>query len=420
MRDALLNSKMIEERIKAIPLFSSLPESEIHFLAESLTQREYPAGTILVQENHPATRFFIVLDGEVEIIKAFDTTDERQLAIRKAGTFIGEMGLLSEDGLHTASVRAHTPIALLELTRDDFDALLHRRPSMAYDMVRTLTRRLNESENLTVRDLRRKNRELTQAYQELEAAHVQIVEKERLERELEVARDIQSSILPRSLPTIKGFEFGALMVPMSAVGGDFYDFIELGEGKIGIAVGDVSDHGVPAALFMAMTATMLRSEAGRTSSPSEVLRQVNRQLLRTNATGMFVTILYGVLDCTTRKFGFARAGHESPLIVNPQREVITIPRQAGMLIGVFEDPALDEQTIAVEPGSTILLYTDGVYEAIDHAEKMFGQDRVRQLTQSAGQTSAQELCQELYDEVIVFQEPLLQQDDITIVSVQIK
>ncbi|HJS29127.1 MAG TPA: SpoIIE family protein phosphatase [Anaerolineales bacterium] len=411
---------MIEERIKLIPLFASLPESEIHFLVETLEQRHYEAGTLLVQENHPAARFFIVLDGEVEIIKAIATSDQRRLAIRKAGTFIGEMGLLSEEGLHTATVRARTPILLLEMTRDDFDALLHRQPMLAYDMVRTLTRRLNESENLTIRDLRRKNRELRKAYKELEEAHLQIVEKERLERELEVARDIQSSILPQTLPEPEGYEFGALMSPMSAIGGDFYDFIDIGKGKIAIAVGDVSDHGVPAALFMAMTVTMIRAEARRAESPADVLRCVNRQLLKTNEMGMFVTILYGVLDCESRQLNYVRAGHEPPLVINSGREDVLLPRKDGMLLGVFDEPAIDEQQVTLEPGGTLVMYTDGIYEAINPLEVMFGLERVREVARMESKAPAQALCQLLYDEVLSYQDPLPQQDDITIVAVQVQ
>jgi serine phosphatase RsbU (regulator of sigma subunit) len=373
---------------------------------------------LLVRENQPASRFFIILDGKVEIIKAFGTRDERRLAIRKAGTFIGEMGLLSEEGLHTASVRARTPIVLLEMTRNDFDALLHRQPMLAYDMVRTLTRRLNDSENLTIRDLRRKNRELTRAYKELAEAHLQIVEKERLERELEVARDIQKSILPQTLPTPEGFDFGALMVPMSAIGGDFYDLIDLGEGRIGIAVGDVSDHGVPAALFMAMTVTMLRAEAGRGAPPGDVLRCLNRQLLVSNEAGMFVTALYGVLDCKMRQFSFARAGHEPPLVIDSTREVVRISRKEGMLLGVFEDLAVDEQQVTLEPGGTLLIYTDGLHEAINTEQAMFGLEKVRELARSQAMTPGQDLCELLYQEVLQYQDPLPQQDDITIVVVQ--
>ena len=199
---------MKEQRIRDIPLFVDLPSSEIEYLAETLQAREVREGTVLIEEDRREGDLFILLDGEVEIIKALGTGDERLLAVREASTFLGEMSFFSEDGRHTASVRAKTPLEVMEMSRDDFDALLNRNPPMAYGLVRTLSQRLDESEDLTIEDLRRKNRELLRAYKELEAAQEQIIEKERMEQELEVARDIQMSILPRELPQLPCFDFG--------------------------------------------------------------------------------------------------------------------------------------------------------------------------------------------------------------------
>jgi len=157
------------------------------------------------------------------------------------------------------------------------------------------------------------------------------VEKEKLEHELQVARRIQSSLLPAQRPVSPGCDFGALMQPMSAVGGDFYDFVEFPDGRVGIAVGDVSDHGVPAALFMSMTVTLLRTAARRDASgsaaePAAVLRSVNRGLLEFDMSGMFVTVLYGVFDPRQREFSYARAGHEQPLLqVAPDPVAPTAP-----------------------------------------------------------------------------------------------
>ncbi len=412
---------MVEKLLQSIPLFQELPQSEIRYLAESLSRREYPLGTLIVREAHPASRFHILLEGKVEIIKAIDTKDERLLAVRKAGTFIGEMGLLSEEGLHTATVRAQTPIVMLEMSREEFDALLHRHPSLGYAMVRTLSHRLNHSENLTIRDLRRKNRELMQAYKELEAAQAALIEKERLERELEVARDIQSSILPHELPKRSGFDFGALMLPMSAVGGDFYDFIPLGKDRLGIAVGDVSDHGVPAALFMAMTVTLLRAETRRASSPSpkEALLNVNRQLLEMNEMGIFVTMLYGELDYRTRVFDYVRAGHELPIVCNRQGELAEFPMGHGQLMGILEEPVLDENQIKLSHGCTLLMFTDGVNEAQNSRGKMYGHQSLKSDLATLWDVSAQETCEQILKRVSKFRGRNNQQDDITMVALQV-
>ena len=305
--------------LKALPIFSSLPADELHLLAERMRPCQFASGELVLREGEQCKQFYIVVKGQVDIVKALGTPDERLLAVRPAGTLVGELSLFSPGGRHTASVLAHGPLDMLVMTRVDFDSLLARQPRLAYALVQTLSLRLIESEQTTIRDLHAKNESLAQALHALQAAQAELVEKEKLERELEVARRIQSSLLPGERPACPGYDFGALMRPMSAVGGDFYDFVQFPDGRVGIAVGDASDHGVPAALFMTMTVTLLRTAARRDAgnspaAPADVLRSVNRGLLEFNMSGMFVTVLYGVLDPRRREFVYARAGHELPLL----------------------------------------------------------------------------------------------------------
>jgi len=198
--------------------------------------------------------------------------------------------------------------------------------------VQMLSLRLIESEQTTIRELHAKNESLSAALKSLQAAQAELVEKEKLEHELEVARRIQSSLLPEQPPTRPGLDIAARVRPMSAIGGDFYDFIEFPDGRLGIAIGDVSDHGVPAALFMTMTVTLLRTSArragGHPAAPADVLRAINRGLLEFNMSGMFVTLLYGVLDLRQREFDYARAGHEPPLLHVGAAPVASPPRAA--------------------------------------------------------------------------------------------
>jgi sigma-B regulation protein RsbU (phosphoserine phosphatase) len=168
-----------------------------------------------------------------------DTPNERLVAVRGVGQFIGEMSLLNPDGLRTASARVRREAHLLELSRDDFNALLKREPSLAYEMLSVLSRRLREAHNASISELTEKNRQLTMAYEELKAAQEQIIEKKTLERELEQAREIQISMLPTLLPKLAGFDVGARMVPARMVGGDFY-VIRLGPDNLGIVIGDVA------------------------------------------------------------------------------------------------------------------------------------------------------------------------------------
>jgi sigma-B regulation protein RsbU (phosphoserine phosphatase) len=310
---------------------------------------------------------------------------------------------------------------LLEVTRRDFEALLGRHPGMAFDLVRVLSQRLDAAENLTVRDLVEKNRELTRAYEELKAAQAQLIEKEKLEAELAVARRIQRSILPRERPVLEGYDFGMLMEPMTSVGGDFFDFIPLGEGRLGIVVGDVSGHGAPAAIFMALTYSLLRAEAVRSASPAEALRSVNHHLLAMNESSMFVTVLYGILDTGTREFRFARAGHDLPLVMDARGAALALSLGDGQLLGVLPAPDLDEQTVVLPPGGLLMLYTDGVTEAVDAARSQFGVEGIVGLlrSRSVADGTAQAACDGVRDAVRAHMASPIAQDDITLVAVRV-
>ena len=408
---------MSEELIRRIPLFQTLPQGEIEHLAGSLRPRAFSGQSLLFQEGGSDDRFFILLDGQVEIIKALDTEAERLLAVRGAGSFIGEMSLFSRDGRHTASVRARSAVQVLEMTREEFEALLNRQPSLAYAMVRTLSTRLEESENLTIHDLLEKNRQLERAYDELKDAQAQLIEKEKLEAELEVARRIQLSILPHARPSSAGFDFGMLVEPMRSVGGDFYDFIDLGAGRIGVAVGDVSDHGVPAAIFMALTYSLLRAEASRARSPCQALRNVNRHLITMNESGMFVTVLYGILDPATREFHYVRAGHDLPLVLDEGGDMVPLPYSTGQLLGRFRAPVLDEQSVILPPGGLLVLYTDGVTEATDKGGTQFGVEGVHSVLRRAKRQSAQSICEAVHSAVRAHSGSAAPHDDITLVAV---
>lgn len=416
------------EIIRRVPLLTSLPPEEIDHLAATLRSGEVPAGTLLLEEGTTSDSFYIVLEGQVEIIKALGTAAERSLGLRGPGTFLGEMSLLSDTHQATASVRVSTTLQLLEMTRADFNALLQRQPGLSRNLLQMLSARLNESENVTIRDLQEKNRQLAQAYEDLKATQAQLIEKEKLaaeikiarDIEMKIARDIQRSILPKSKPQLPGLDFGMLIEPMESVGGDFFDFIPLDDERIALAVGDVSSHGVPAAIFMALTYSLLRVEALRGSSPGDVLRAINRQLLSMNDSGMFVTILYGMLNRITREFQFARAGHDLPLILNARREPVQLTLGPGQLLGLFSDPPIDEQCITLPANSLLVLYTDGVTEAMNAAGDLFGAEQLSAVLYSGRNPTAQAACEAILAEVRAFSDYAAQSDDITIIAVQVQ
>lgn len=411
---------MKEQLISQVPLFATLPRHEIAHLAETLRPLEFPEGALLLQEGTPGDLFYVLLEGQVEIIKSLGTAAERVLGIRRAGAFIGEMSLFNREGMRTASVRASTPLHVLEMTRADFDALLARQPTLAYTMTRILSQRLEESENQTIRDLLEKNRQLTQAYDELKAAQAQLIEKEKLEAEVDIARTIQRGILPRDRPRLEGFDFGMRIEPMTRVGGDFFDFIPLGDGQLGLAVGDVSGHGVPAAIFMALTFSLLRAEASRASSPREALEAVNHHLLDLNDSSMFVTVLYGILNGATREFRYARAGHDLPMVIDARHETIQLEKHLGQTLGFVPDPVLDENSLTLPPGSLLFLYTDGVTEAVNPAGEFFQTQGLQAVLRAGRWTSAQDVVDHVWNALQTYSGVGAPQDDVTLLAVRVE
>lgn len=414
-----------ETLLSRVPLFHDLPEEAIRELAATLTVRQVPHHTVLFYEGDVGRHFYILRDGDLEVVKGIGTADERVINTRHAGEFIGEMSLFNHDGLRTASVRARGNANLWEMTRAEFDELLTQYPFLAYEMVRVLSNRLTDAHNKAMTELIEKNRslehtnaELADALEELKAAQQQLIEKERLERELQLAAQIQMSILPRTLPVMPGFTFGARIVPARQVGGDLYDFIPLSETVLAIVIGDVSDKGVPAAIFMAQTHALIRAEARHNRSPRETLTRVNQYLLEMNASGLFVTVLYGILDCATYQFQYVRAGHELPILREPDGTVVTPPYAQGAPLGIFDFTLLDEGTLAVPPGTTLLLITDGVTEALNTQVEQFGEERIHAVLAAQGNTDAQSLCDSMLHEIGLFRGTANVHDDITVVAVQ--
>jgi sigma-B regulation protein RsbU (phosphoserine phosphatase) len=409
---------MTEINLRNIPLFSTLMPDDIENLTKVFRPVTLDTGEILFHEGDPGDKFYLITAGQVEIVKTLDTAEAQVLAMLSAGEVLGEMSVLHPDGLRTASVRATTSVKMMVLSRGDFEKLLQDYPALGIEMVRVLSRRLRSSEDVMVRDLIDKNEELARAYQELQAAQAQLVQKEKLEHELELARSIQRSILPDNLALMDGFDFGARMLPARAVGGDLYDFIQLDEDSIGISIGDVSDKGVHAAMFMALYCSFLRAEAPHAATPADTLARVNRHLADVNDTNMFVTAIYGILDRKTGEFSYARAGHQIPALVDANGVNIPVMQADGQLLGIFPKPIVDVQTVVLAPGSTLMLYTDGMCDVFNEREELFGEDRLLQMLSVHQNKSAQGLCDTIVAELQKYQGTHDQFDDMTVVAIK--
>lgn len=240
----------------------------------------------------------------------------------------------------------------------------------------------------------------------------------RMEGEMRLARQTQRSILPPRLPRRSGYDFGSLMMPALIVGGDFYDFIQLDKNRLSLVIGDVSDKGLPAALSMAQTFSLLRLETEHSDDPQQILRNVNRYLLKRRAPGMFVTLLYGILDCRTGLFRYTCAGHPPPIVLGDQGNLIEVRMDEGQPLGLFEEVKLDAQEVIIPPGGTALLFSDGLSEAADAKGKPFGFERIqRELAEQRNQT-AKGICKKLWEAVNTHSAEMPHQDDFVTVVVK--
>jgi len=239
--------------------------------------------------------------------------------------------------------------------------------------------------------------------------------RQRFEQELEVARLIQQNFLPRELPDLPGWQIAAYYRPAREVGGDFYDVIPLPDGRVAFVVGDVTDKGVPAALVMSATRSVLRASAGRLIEPGVVLERVNDHLCPDMPEKMFVTCLYGVLNPATGHLRFANAGHDLPY-VKTATGVVEL-RARGMPLGLMPGMDYEEKEAVLEPGDSVLLHSDGIVEAHDPQRGMFGFPRLKEtMARGAG---GQELIDRVLGDLEAFTGPdAEQEDDITMVTLE--
>ena len=245
-----------------------------------------------------------------------------------------------------------------------------------------------------------------------------LIEKERLERELELAAQIQLSILPESLPSLQNFNIGASIKSARHVCGDFYDIIPISENKIGILIGDVVDKGITAALMMARVHALIASEARRNQEPGKVLYEVNDRLSYLDLSSQLTTVIYGILDCKKYELSYARAGHEPPFILAPDGRTQERPYDRGMVLGLFNEIFLDEQKISIPPGETLLLFTDGLVDCRNLEGKLFGYEGVENNLRGMRGLTAQEICDSMQVSIEEYQQNAEQYDDITIFAIQ--
>ena len=318
------------------------------------------------------------------------------------GESFGEMSIIDNKPV-SAYVVAETACRMMVIHQNDFWESLSQIPGFARNLLATITERMRIREKSVLQRL-----------------HAQM-ELENLQKELTIASNIQTSLLPSQHPLFPGrieVDVFCLMHPAKSIGGDFYDVFFVTPNKLFIAVGDVSGKGISAALFMVQTIMHLKTQALLEFNPDEILERVNNSLCKNNTTSMFVTIFCGILDIETGEFVYSNGGHNPPLTdaISGKFEFMPVPQ--GVVLGFVEGVKYKSLHLQLKPGDTLFVYTDGVTEAENRQKDLFSDEKLLNLLMDLGRGSAQKIIELVKGEISAFSEGVDQSDDITMLTLR--
>jgi sigma-B regulation protein RsbU (phosphoserine phosphatase) len=389
-----------KDPLEFMGLFSGVPSHLAYELMERCTVAEFNGGDLVLSPGQENESIRIILSGRLRVHLGNQTSNE--FVIINPGECIGEMSIIDGKPV-SAYVVADTTCRMLIIHQNEFWLSLGQIPSLARNLLSTLVERMRASNQSALQRL--------QAQMELE--HIQ--------KELAIAGNIQTSLLPSQHPLFPDrneVELFSLMHPAKNIGGDFYDAFFVAPNKLFIAVGDVSGKGIAAALFMVQSIMHLKTEALSGFSPNEILERVNNSLCINNTAAMFVTLFCGILDTQTGELVYSNGGHNPPITdaVNGNFEFMPIPQ--GIVVGFMEDVKYKPATMQLKPGDTVFVYTDGVTEAENREKELFSDEKLIGLLAVSGRESAREMVERVRNEITTFSDGADQSDDITILTLR--
>lgn len=396
--------------------FPSIEPEDLVDVVDLARVRRFEAGADIIREGGQARTFYILLSGQAKVIKRMGNRDHR-LDRKGPGEFFGEMAAI-EEATRSATVRAVLPCRALEIDGGVLDTLLERQPSVALTIVRQLSANLRKTDQAIIENLQRKNKELARAYRELRAAQAQIIEKERLERELEIAGEVQRSIQPAQFPEISGLQVAGRTRPAREVGGDLYDVMILDDDHVGLLAADVSGKSAHAAILMAVTRALFVAQARHFSSPREALFDIHRLLMEVSTSEMFVTVFYGILNLRSLEIRYVRAGHDRPIHYRPATGELWLLEAKGRFLGLLDGLTLEERSVKLAPGDVLVLYSDGMTDVGVARSDPFGLNRLQAALRSHGGGTAQEICDGLFSAALAHQGNAEQFDDMALLIIK--
>ncbi len=421
------NIAPLVEFLQRLPMFNDVPEATIAGIVQSAHHLRLAPREMLFSEGDVGAECFIVMAGDVDVIKQVGS--ETMLLERcRPGAIIGEMALI-DNSPRAASVRARTSATLLRITEAEFVTMMHANPNTAMALLRGGTTRLRSSNARMISGLEAKNAQLAQAYEDLKAAQGELLRLERIERELAIARDIQRFFLPPKIVQPSGWQIVAFNQGALEVGGDFYDVLKLGDGRVGLVVADACGKGVPAALFVALTRSLLRSASqALAANPALVtaagdlmttaLTMTNNYISREHgASNMFTTLFYAVLDPETATLTYVNAGHNPPIIVDTATGNVRYLEGSSLPLGIMDNLPYPALATTLAPTEMFLGFTDGATEAFNPAGDVFDDEHLIAVVRARRYHDAASLLEQVKTAIMDFVGTAPQADDITLLTV---
>ena len=416
------------ELMRGLAIFKGFADDDLARLAGQVHGQHLAAGEVLFWQGEAGHACYVVLAGELEVI-GHPGRSEVRLEICGPGRMIGEMALI-DPSPRSATVRALSASHLAVFDERAFLELMHSNPGLTLDLLRDSTARLRSTSHLMIADMEAKNAELLRAYNELQAAQAERIRLGKIEEELAVARRIQELFLPRRLPQPPGWQIGAYNRGAQEIGGDFFDCIELADGRLGLVVADVCGKGVPAALFVALTRSLVRAaslapwalqrgEQGPDQLMASALWFANDYIASEHGeSAMFITLFYGVLEPTTGRLGYINAGHNPPLIVSADGQSMRELESSALPLGIVPGQIFETNSLMLAPGDLLVGFSDGITEAMNQAGEPYGDQRLVQAIQAHADQPAQTLVQTITQLVDAFVAGAPQADDMTMLVVK--
>ena len=379
-------------------MFSAISYDVVEAVLADCITRDVAAGTVLLVPGQANDSIHLLVSGRLRI--HLDSAESNDFIPIEDGGCFGELSIIDGRPV-SAFVVADIDSRVLTIHANVFWDRLIPHPGVARNLLAVLSDRMRANGEIILE--RMKDR----------------LALEHLQKELSIARNIQVSMLPdgaRLFPDRAEVKAHAIMEPAKDVGGDLFDAFFVAPDRLFVAIGDVSGKGMPAALFMARTITLMRMEALHQRSPQNILEAVNRALCEGNDAGMFVTLFCGMLDTGTGHFSYANAGHNPPLLLGLQGELDFLQVRKGLVAGIMEMARYAVDTIRLEPGQSLLLYTDGVTEANNVQDELYSEERLLATVRDADWRHPQSLVGKVRASIEAFAQNAPQADDITMLA----